>query len=90
MSAEKKAWQAVLDAEVQRWSAMHLDEVSARLKSLAVYEIEFHHKRYQVEVELLRETEKHVEIMIAVDDGVLPRSLRPLTQIIAREKLSPL
>jgi hypothetical protein len=86
MNPAKKAWRAVLDAEAERWSAMPLAEVVARLRQSTVYEIEIHQKRYQVEVELLRDTARHLEIMIAVDDGVLPRALRPLTRIIAREK----
>jgi hypothetical protein len=86
VSAEKAAWQAVLDAEAQRWSAMPVDELVRRLREAAVHEIELRAKKYQVEVELLRETGTQLEIMIAVDDGVLPRSLRPLTQIIARAK----
>ena len=65
---------------------MPLGEMIARLARVAVYEIEIQQKKYQVEVELLRDTGNHLQIMIAVDDGVLPRSLRPLTQIILREK----
>lgn len=89
MNVEKQAWQSVLDAEVQRWSAMPFAELVVRLRDMAVYEVELQEKKYQVEVELLRDTEKQLEIMIAVDDGVLARSLRPLTQIIAREKPLP-
>ena len=69
---------------------MPLDRLTARLQELAVYEVAFQQKRYQVEVELLQDTEKQLVIMIAVDDGVLPRALRPLTQIIAREKFPSL
>jgi hypothetical protein len=89
VNVEKRAWQSVLDAEVQRWSAMPFLELVMRVRDVAVYEVEFREKKYQFEVELLRDTEKQLEIMIAADDGVLPRSLHPLTQIIAREKPLP-
>ena len=65
---------------------MPLGEAIARLEQPTVYEIEIQQKKYQVEVELLRDTGNHLEIMIAVDGGVLPRSLRPLTQIVSRER----
>ena len=65
---------------------MPLGEAIARLEQPTVYEIEIQQKKYQVEVELLRDTGNHLEIMIAVDDGVLPRSLRTLTQIVSRER----
>ena len=81
----KALWQSVLDAEVQRWSTMPLEELFARLRELDVCEIELQGKMHQVEVELLQDTGKHLQIMIAVDDGTLPRSLSPLTQIILRD-----
>ena len=86
MKTEKEAWQSVLDAEARRWSAMPLEELATRLRKLAAYEVEFQQKKYQVEVELLRQGDQHLEIMIAVDDGILPRSLLPMMRIISREK----
>jgi hypothetical protein len=84
----KALWQSVLDAEVRRWSTMPLEELFARLRELDVYEIEFQGKMHQVEVQLLQDTDKHLQIVIAVDDGTLPRSLSPRMQIILRKKPS--
>jgi hypothetical protein len=61
LSPEKKAWRAVLEAEVERWSAMPLGEAITRLEQPTVYEIEIQQKKYQMEVELLRDTGNHLE-----------------------------
>ena len=44
------------------------------------YEVEFDSKPYQVEVELLENTEQYAHVMVAVDDGSLPASISPLIQ----------
>jgi hypothetical protein len=86
----QKTWQMVLDVEVQRWSAMSCDDLVSKLHQLQAYEVEFDSKMYQVEVELLENTERYVHIMVAVDDGSLPESLAPLTETFIREKLAPI
>ena len=80
-------WQRVLDAEVKRWSALPWERLIADLKELAVYEVEVENRRYQVEVELLENTEQSVQVMVAVDDGTLPASLQPATNIFVRHKV---
>ena len=79
-------WQRVLDAEVQRWSALSSGRLSAELNEVQAYEVEFEHRRYQVEVQLLENTEDYVHVMVAVDDGTLPASITPLTQTFIRNK----
>jgi hypothetical protein len=40
-------------------------------------------------VELLENTETYLHIMVAVDDGILSKSLLPLTETFVREKQPP-
>jgi hypothetical protein len=72
-----KEWHSVLDAEVRRWSAMSWEQLESALRDLHTYEVEFNSKTYQVEVELLENTEKHLHVMLAVDDGRFPASAFP-------------
>lgn len=82
----RDAWRKILEAEVQRWSALSANELLAQLRDIWVYEVEFDGKTHQVEVELLRDTPEHVQVMVGVDDGSLPASLRPETEIFIRAK----
>jgi len=70
-----KEWHSVLDADVRRWSAMPWEKLVSALRDSHLYEVEFDSKTYQAEVELLVNTEKHLHVMVAVDDGRLPASL---------------
>jgi hypothetical protein len=63
--------------------------LGSELHDLQTYEVEVDSKTYQVEVELLENTERYVHIMVAVDGGSLPASLLPLTETFIREKLPP-
>jgi hypothetical protein len=71
---------------VQRWCAKSSEQLLAELGDVQAYEIEFENKTYQVEVEVLENTEKYVHVMVAVDDGSLPGALRPLSTSFIREK----
>lgn len=77
--SRRKEWQKVLDSEVKRWSAMSCGQLVSELHEVQGYEVEFESKQYQVEVELLENTEKYLHVMVAVDDGSLPASVSPLT-----------
>ena len=77
--SRREEWQKVLDAEVNRWSAKSCEQLASELHDLQAYEVEFDSKHYQVEVELLENTERYLHVMVAVDDGSLPASLSPLT-----------
>ena len=48
--------------------------------------VEFEGKKYQVEVQLLENTDKYVHVSVAVDDGSIPASFRPLSSSFIREK----
>jgi hypothetical protein len=79
----------VLDAEVKRWSGKSPEQLISELRESLDYEVEFGGKQYQVEVDLLENTEKYVHVIVAVDDGILPASLRPLTYSFIRHKNDP-
>jgi hypothetical protein len=80
------AWRPVLEAEIKRWSAMSCEQLAAELADDQVYEVEFDSRMYQVEVELLENTERYIHVAVAVDDGSLPASIRPLTGSFIRSK----
>ncbi|MGB0012206.1 MAG: hypothetical protein WBQ03_11420 [Candidatus Sulfotelmatobacter sp.] len=82
----REQWRPVLDAELRRWSAKSCEQLLAELGELQAYETEFESRKYQVEVEILENTEKYVHVMVAVDDGSLPASIRPLSESFIREK----
>ena len=82
----RKDWQPVLDAELKRWSAMSWEQLVAALADDQCYEVEFDSKKYQVEVELLENTDKYINVIVAVDDGTLPASIRPLCTNFVRYK----
>jgi hypothetical protein len=82
----KEQWRPVLDAELKRWSAKSSEQLLAELGEVQAYETEFENRKYQVEVEILENTEKYVHVMVAVDDGSLPAAMSPLTESFIREK----
>jgi hypothetical protein len=82
----REQWRPVLDAELKRWRAKSSEQLLAELRDEQVYEIEFENKMYQVEVEILENTEKYVHVLVAVDDGTLPAALLPLSTSFIREK----
>jgi len=86
MVNKREQWRPVLDAELRRWSAKSCEQLLAELGEVQAYETEFKSRKYQVEVEILENTEKYVHVMVAVDDGSLPASIRPLSESFIREK----
>jgi hypothetical protein len=87
--SRREEWQKVLDSEVKRWSAMPCGQLVSELREVQTYEVERHSKPYQVEVELLENTEKYLYIMVSVDDGTLPASILPLTHTFMCQKSLP-
>ncbi len=79
-------WQKVLDAEVMRWSGMTCEQLIAELHEVRAYQVEVESKEYQVEVELLENTEDYVHVIVAVDDGSLPASISPSTHGFIKQK----
>jgi hypothetical protein len=82
----REEWRKVLDSEVQRWSAMSCDQLGPALRNFQAYTVELDSKKYQVEVEILENTDKDVHVMVAVDDGCLPASLAPVNHTFISQK----
>ena len=76
----REQWRPVLDAELKRWGAKSSEQLLAELGEVQA------NKMYQVEVEILENTEKYVHVLVAVDDGSLPAGLLPLSSSFIREK----
>ena len=72
-------WREVLDAEIRHWSALPYDQLMARLSNGYVYEVKHDSRTYQVEIEVLENTENYVHVVLSVDDGSLPASIWPAT-----------
>jgi hypothetical protein len=87
----RQEWAPVLDAETKRWSAKTCSQLVRELSDVQAYELEIESKRYQVEVELLENTAQYVHVVVAVDDGSLPASFRPLaaTFLLYKDAFDP-
>jgi hypothetical protein len=87
--SRREEWRKVLDSEVKRWSAMSCEQLVSELRELRAYEVGVDEKQYQVEVELLENTDAYIHVAVAVDDGSLPGSIRPLTDSFICKKPIP-
>ena len=65
---------------------MSCEQLVSELHEVQAYEVEFESKPYQIEVELLENTEKYLHVMVAVDDGSLPASISPSTHSFICQK----
>jgi hypothetical protein len=74
----REEWRPVLEAELKRWSAKSWEQVLAEVPDVEGYQIEFQGKHYNVEVQILENTDDYIHVMVAVDDGSLPTALRAL------------
>jgi len=68
----------VLEAETTRWKTKPWKTLVSELAEEQVYEVEREGKQFQVEVQLLENTDEYIHVCVAVDDGSLPASLAPL------------
>src|SRR5690348_3638713 len=84
--SKRAEWSRVLDAEVARWSQRPWEQLLTELQEGRAYQVEVDSKPYQVEVVLLENTQEYVHVIVAVDDGTLPRSLMPLTHSFVKQK----
>jgi hypothetical protein len=75
----EEQWRSVLDAELKRWKAKSCAELVTALAEEQSYEIKFEGNTYQVEVQLLENTDRYIHVAVAVDDGSIPASFRPLS-----------
>lgn len=64
---------------MSKWSGKSCDELIAALHEPQTDEVEFESKTFQIEVQMLENTERYVHVMLAVDDGVLPAAIVPAT-----------
>lgn len=78
--------QTALDDEVKRWSGMSIHELALRLSNVCAYSIEKNGITYQFEVEILERNPEHIYVIVSVDDGRLPYSIRPLCQSFVKRK----
>jgi hypothetical protein len=78
--------QRALDAEIKEWSAKSCAQLVIELTDVEAYEIEFEGKKFQIEVQLLENTNTYVPVGVDVDDGSLPALFRPLSSSFIREK----
>jgi len=85
----RKQWQKILDSEIHRWSRLPYEQLISQLSTMDVYEVECDSKKYQVEIELLENTEEYVHVVVSVDDGNLPTSILPATDSFITKKPSP-
>jgi hypothetical protein len=84
--SRRDEWRRVLEAEVAKWAAKSCAELIAELADDLVYEVEVDSKKYQVEVEILENNDRFVQIVVAVDDGVLPWAIAPAARSIVCNK----
>ena len=69
---------------------MSCEQLISALQDPHAYEVELDAKKYTVEVELLKNTRKYINVALSVDDGSLPASISPLTHNFIRQKTPPL
>jgi len=82
----REEWRPVLEAEVKRWEAKSCEQLISELKDVRAYETEFNSQKYQVEVQLLENTERYVHVGVAVDDASFWGAMRPLSSSFIRQK----
>jgi hypothetical protein len=60
----RKQCRPILDAEIERWSAMGWEQLVSELADVQTYEIAWESKQYQVEVILLENTAEYVHASV--------------------------
>jgi hypothetical protein len=78
--------QIALSREVEHWSKMPCEQLVSELRDIREYQVEVGANRYQVEVQLLENTERYVHVSVAVDDFSFRRSLVPLSTSFVKQK----
>lgn len=79
-------WRLVLEAQIKRWEAKTCQQLISELAQIVTYEGEFDSTKYQVEVQLVENTERYLHVIIAVDDASLWGAMRPLTSGFIKNK----
>ena len=91
MNARRRRWHRVLKTEMARWSGKTSDELIEALPEPQNYEVEFEGRTFQVEVQLLENTDRYLHVGLAVDDGTLPAAIVPAAEsfICAKPRQDP-
>ena len=76
----------MLEAELKRWKNKSYATLVRELTDEQVYEIAFEDRNYQLEVSILENKETYVHVVVSIDDGSLPASLRPLSESFIKQK----
>lgn len=69
----------MLAREIDSWSRRPLTELESTLKEPTSYACSSEGTTFQVEVQLLEVEPSYIHVAVAVDDGSLWRSLKPLS-----------
>ncbi len=82
-------WNRVLAIELERWKAKPCSRLRADLGDGNVaYEVVVDSKTYQVEVDLLEESQAYLHVSVAVDDGTLSPAIVPASRTFIAKKPS--
>jgi hypothetical protein len=82
----REQMRTILQNQIQLWSAKPLGQRLADLKEVQNYQVVADSVVYQIEVDLLENTEEYVHVGIAVDDGLLPSSIFPVSDSFILKK----
>lgn len=78
--------ETALAQELKHRSGMPWERLVSALQDIHVYQVEVDANHYQVEVQLLENTERYVHVSVAIDDGRFPTSLFPLSNSFIQKK----
>ncbi len=79
--SRRDEWNRVLAVELERWSAKPWSRLRSDLGDGNVaYEVMVDSKSFQIEVDLLEDTEAYLHVSVAVDDGALPAAIAPASR----------
>ena len=85
--SRRDEWNQVLAIELERWSAKPWSQLRTDLGDGNVtYEVVVASKTYQVEVDLLEDTQTYLHVSVAVDDGTLPEAIAPASRSLIVKK----
>ncbi len=86
--SRKEKCRPALEAEVARWLAMPWEQIVAELAEVKAYETTVDGRTYQIEVELLENTDAYVHVIVCADDGTFPSGYSPLSASFVLDKRS--
>lgn len=85
-ASRREEWRPALDVEVKRWSAMSCEQILVEAPKADCYQVEFQGKAYNVEVQILENTQDYIHVVVGVDDGSIPTSFHPLSESFIRQR----